>query len=489
MSRYQLLLKEKNDVIKVDIANLKGKDGKTGQAAKIVSQTTFKDDTGKGTVIKWNDGSSTKIYDGSVKFEELTQAQKDSLKGADGRDGTNGQDGFSPTISTTQTTTGYRIDITDARNSKSLNIYNGKDGKNGTNGTNGADGVSPTITTADTAEGISLTIKDVTGTKNELVRHGTIDISKWTEQQKKDFLNALDLSNFQEKIEGKGLSTNDFTAAYKAKLDSIPANAKYTDTTYNVATTTTNGLMSSTDKSKLDGIAQNADVSPVKSVNGKTGAVRVTKNDVGLTSVQNYAIASQAEAEAGTVSNRYMTPQRTRQFFENNLVDDLSVDVTGKALSAEGAKLMMEELVGFVAPKNDLEILQSTVGYMRSTLTSNLDNKVDKESGKGLSTNDFTNAYKTKLDSIPSYPKYTDTTYSAGYGLSLSSGKFSIDTSKIMTMEAWNTVIGPGLQQMITEAQPVNKKDSSLLSFWIGTEAEYNAIKTKDPNTLYYIKE
>lgn len=34
----------------------------------------------------------------------------------------------------------------------------------------------------------------------------------------------------------------------------VPANAKFTDTTYSVATTSANGLMSSTDKSKLDGI-------------------------------------------------------------------------------------------------------------------------------------------------------------------------------------------------------------------------------------------
>lgn len=39
----------------------------------------------------------------------------------------------------------------------------------------------------------------------------------------------------------------------------------------------------------------------------------VTKNQVGLGSVQNYPVASQSEAEAGTASNRYMTPQRTKQ--------------------------------------------------------------------------------------------------------------------------------------------------------------------------------
>lgn len=39
---------------------------------------------------------------------------------------------------------------------------------------------------------------------------------------------------------------------------SVPSNAVFTDTTYGVASTTVNGLMSSTDKSKLDGIASGA---------------------------------------------------------------------------------------------------------------------------------------------------------------------------------------------------------------------------------------
>ena len=35
---------------------------------------------------------------------------------------------------------------------------------------------------------------------------------------------------------------------------------------------------------------------------------------------------------------------------------------------------------------------------MESTTVTELNNKVDKEEGKGLSTNDFTDAYKTKID-------------------------------------------------------------------------------------------
>ena len=42
-----------------------------------------------------------------------------------------------------------------------------------------------------------------------------------------------DLSEKVDKVTGKGLSTNDYTAADKAKVDAIPASPKYTDTVYN----------------------------------------------------------------------------------------------------------------------------------------------------------------------------------------------------------------------------------------------------------------
>lgn len=86
-----------------------------------------------------------------------------------------------------------------------------------------------------------------------------------------------------DKVEGKGLSTEDFTAELKTKLDAIAEGAnKYTlptatssvlggikvgenlsvaedgtlsavDTTYDVATTSADGLMSAADKTALDG--------------------------------------------------------------------------------------------------------------------------------------------------------------------------------------------------------------------------------------------
>ena len=63
-----------------------------------------------------------------------------------------------------------------------------------------------------------------------------------------------------DKVAGKGLSTEDFTAALKAKLDALPAitSAQVTAWTNKaekaVATTSADGLMSKADKARLDGL-------------------------------------------------------------------------------------------------------------------------------------------------------------------------------------------------------------------------------------------
>jgi len=88
------------------------------------------------------------------------------------------------------------------------------------------------------------------------------------------------LSNKVDKVSGKGLSTNDFTT---------------------------------TEKNKLSGIQAGAQVNAVTTVAGRTGAVVLAKADVGLGSVQNYGISSQAQAIAGTVNTVYMTPLRTKE--------------------------------------------------------------------------------------------------------------------------------------------------------------------------------
>ena len=55
---------------------------------------------------------------------------------------------------------------------------------------------------------------------------------------------------------------------------------------------------------------------------------------------------------------------------------------------------------------------QSLAAYRTAAAQDEIDSgKVDKVTGKGLSTNDYTAAAKAKVDAIPANPKYTDTVY------------------------------------------------------------------------------
>lgn len=76
------------------------------------------------------------------------------FKGADGKDGTNGKDGFSPTVAVSTITNGKRISINDKNGTKIADIFNGT---NGLDGAPGEDGYTPVkgvdyFTEADKAE-------------------------------------------------------------------------------------------------------------------------------------------------------------------------------------------------------------------------------------------------------------------------------------------------------------------------------------------------
>jgi len=74
-----------------------------------------------------------------------------------------------------------------------------------------------------------------------------------------------------------------------------------------IATSSTSGLMSASDKGKLDGIAAGAQVNTVNSVAGKTGAVTLAKGDVGLGNVDNVQQAPISHVGAGGTAHAAAT--------------------------------------------------------------------------------------------------------------------------------------------------------------------------------------
>lgn len=116
----------------------------------------------------------------------------------------------------------------------------GEKGEKGDTGSTGSDGISPIITTSKSGTTTTITITDKDGTKTATIEDGTATYDD-TELQK-------EIANKVDKVDGKGLSTNDYTTEEKEKLARIETGAE---------------------------------VNTVDSVNGKTGVVTLNASDVG----------------------------------------------------------------------------------------------------------------------------------------------------------------------------------------------------------------
>lgn len=255
-------------------------------------------------------------------------------------------------------------------------------------------------------------------------------------------------------------------------------------------------------------------------VDQKVGSI--TKSSIGLGNVENYVIATQSEAETGTSSTKYMTPERTAQAI--------------KKLSPA------PDLSGY-ATKNDLESVDVTgqLGEYAKTadVNSKLDDKVDKVSGKDLSTNDYTTAEKNKLEgisagankyvhpsthsasmitetstkkfvsdaekkkvqNIPANPKYTDTvtTINGKTGAISKSDITALgipgsDTTYGTATQSTSGLMSNSDKKKLDGIKPVTKQEIKDLGFpehVVLTEAAYNALSSAQQSAtdiFYYIK-
>lgn len=76
-------------------------------------------------------GNTTTV---TITDKEGNQKTVDISDGENGTDGIDGENGFSPTIRTIETTDGYDIEITDISGTNTITISNGRDGNDGAKG-------------------------------------------------------------------------------------------------------------------------------------------------------------------------------------------------------------------------------------------------------------------------------------------------------------------------------------------------------------------
>ena len=171
----------------------------------------------------------------------------------------------------------------------------------------------------------------------------------------------LAMNNKVDKVAGKGLSQENFTTELKNKLESIEAGA---------------------------GSHVNADWN---AVSGKAQILNKPKN---LVSDANYVHtdANFTQAEKNKLAN--LEAGATKTTVDSGMSGTSTNPVQNRIVKGE-----LEKKVN----KTDVDSSLSLTSYnpvQNRTVTSALNTKVDKVSGKELSTNDFTDALKTKLQGI-----------------------------------------------------------------------------------------
>ena len=135
------------------------------------------------------------------------------------------------------------------------------------------------------------------------------------------------------------------------------------------------------------------------------------------------------------------------------------------------------------------------VGYL--TEHQDISGKVDKETGKGLSTNDFTTTYKNNVDSNTT-ARHTHSNKSVLDDISSTditnwnnksdfSGSYNDLSNKPAIPVKDNYTITNNLNNQLQTVGIIEQNVGNIIKYWEGTQSEYNAISSKDNNTIYYI--
>lgn len=188
------------------------------------------------------------------------------------------------------------------------------------------------------------------------------------------------LSHFKSKIDstyvaqeaGKGLSSNDYTNAEKTKLAGIDTGAEV-----NV----------------IESVVVNGETATISgktaSVTIETGAIDTIKVNGTAQTITNKAVDITVPTKTSDLTN------------DDNVVKDASyVHTDNNYTTTEKNKLSGIEAQANKTVVDDALSSSSTNPVQNKAINTALGNKVDKVSGKGLSTNDYTTEEKTKLSGI-----------------------------------------------------------------------------------------
>lgn len=224
-------------------------------------------------------------------------------------------------------------------------------------------------------------------------------------------------------VDGKGLSTNDLTSTLKSNYDSAYTHSQQPHASADAEKNVIIGVQkngvdltvnSSTRKvnitvpTKTSDLTNDSNFATVTDVNNAKITVDSTLSSSSINPVQNSVVKAALDGKVDTEQGKGLST--------NDLTDSLKsnydVAYTHSQQPHAPANAEANVIVGIQKNGTDLTITNKKVNIVVPTkitdltndsnfaTTTQLDNKVDKVTGKGLSTNDYTTEEKTKLNNI-----------------------------------------------------------------------------------------
>ncbi len=192
-----------------------------------------------------------------------------------------------------------------------------------------------------------------------------------------------DISELQsgkvDKVSGKGLSTNDFTNTYKSKVDNT-----YTKTETDTA------FAGKVDKVSGKGLSTNDFTNTYKNKVDNTYTKTETDSAIANKIAEVVAEAPESFDTLKEIADWINTHADSASAM-NSAIQANAANIEKKVDKVEGKELSTNDFTTAYKDKVDNT-------YTKTETDTALAGKVDKVNGKGLSTNDFTTAYKDKID-------------------------------------------------------------------------------------------
>lgn len=383
-----------------------------------------------------------KCNDAVMKSEEAINIATNS-----GGTGTDGKDGVSPTVEVTETTNGHNVSITDVNGTKSFEVQNGKDGEDGYtpqknvdyfdgkdgsdgqdgytpqkgvdyfDGKDGADGKTPVkgvdyFDGVDGKDGVSVThswngtilsVTSASGTSSKDLKGDPGAIGS----NGKDGTSVTVKSVSESTVDG-GLNVITFSDGKTVTIkNGSKGSTGVSGTNGNDGYTPIKGVDYYTEEDKAEIVDELKNSAPVKSVNGKTGAVSLSADDVGARPSTWTPTYTDVGADKSGTANSVVGTHNTNTDAHNDirlLILGLSSRLDALANSDDTTLDQMAEVVAYIKANRDL-IEQITTGKV--SVADIVDNLTTNVSNKPLSASQGV-ALKKLIDAIVVPTKLAD---------------------------------------------------------------------------------